>query len=346
MPKFKPNMSKSPALQDDAWQLFVAAAHGDATIVERLIAADPELMHHQIWYEFPIHFAVRAGHPNIVHMLLEAGTNPARSNFTYSSWQSLLPLADDRGRDDIRPILVAEMQKRFNYCPDYKPLWDAISKNDFDEVSALISRDSRLVNIGDEHGNRAIHWAVLARRIPIIQLLLDAGADINARRADLQSPSHISNVGDYWFRKKHESDPETKPDQVTQFLLKHGAEYEFSVAVSLGDIDRVTAELQRDPKLATRLHPSQRSPPGRAAKFGHLEIVRLLLKHGANPNLPEACADRGLALFEASARNDLEMTLHWIQTETCGRELSIRFSISMTQICSTSLSLDLDGSDS
>ena len=36
-------------------------------------------------------------------------------------------------------------------------------------------------------------------------------------------------------------------------------------------------------------------------------MVRLLLEHGADPNLPEHCASSGFALFEASSRNDIEM---------------------------------------
>ena len=49
------------------------------------------------------------------------------------------------------------------------------------------------------------------------------------------------------------------------------------------------------------------SPLSHAAREGHLHIVRLLLEHGANPNLPEDLAPDGRALFEACCANHLEV---------------------------------------
>lgn len=325
------SMSKPVGTSDQQWALFCAAADGDLPAVKRLVQTDPELMHHQIWYEFPIHFAVRERQFDVVQYLLEAGSNPARSNFTYSSWQSLLPLAKERRRDDIHELLVGEMRKRFNYSVDYKPVWDAIKANDVDELTKLFATNPRLVHIGDEHGNRAIHWAILCRRIPVIQMLLDAGADINAKRADLQTPLHISVVGDYWYRKQAAVDPDTSSEDVTDFLLANGADYEFCVAIYRGDMDCVHSMLEASPELATQLNESQRSPLGYAAGAGQLEIVRLLLESGADPNLPEVCAGAGKALFHASGRNDIEMMQLLIDhgasangcVDSCGNCLSI-----------------------
>ena len=43
------------------------------------------------------------------------------------------------------------------------------------------------------------------------------------------------------------------------------------------------------------------------ARGGHLEAVRTLLSHGANPNAPEELADRGGALFAACAANRIDI---------------------------------------
>ena len=298
--------SKPKSLTDEAWQVFCAAANGDADMLQQLISRDPKLANSQVWYESPLHFAVRAGHAEIVRTLLDAGCNPAFSNFTYSSWQSLLPIAKDRGFDEIHAMLTAEMEQRFDYRPGYQPLWEAIVADDSDTVAKLIAADPKCVTSGDEHGNRAIHWAVLSRQISMIQLLLDSGADINAKRADHQSPLHISIFGDYWFGKKNQR-ADTSAKAVTQFLLKNGANYEFSVAVAVGDLDQVKAKLAKDPSLAKKLNKSRRSPLYLAARNGHIEIVELLLDSGADPNLPEECASRGRALFEASCREDIPM---------------------------------------
>jgi len=323
---------KPDDVNDDAWRLYVAAANGELAAVKQLIAAQPELMHQHIWYECPLHFAVRENQIEVVKALLDAGINPAYSNFTYSSWQKLLPIAEERGFDEIHAMLVAEMQQRFNYNPGYEPLWKAIVAGDVDEVKKLIDANPSLVNIGDEHGNRPIHRAILARRLPVIEMLLDAGADLNARRADMQSPLHLANEGsDYWFCKKHEPDPGTTASQIADFIRDAGTDYEFSAAVAFGDLGHVKSELQTNPKLAMQLDDSRRGPLYIAAGRGHMDMVRLLLQHGADPNVPEHCAAGGRALFEASARNDIEMMKLLIEhgadadayVDSCGNCLSI-----------------------
>lgn len=264
-------------------------------------------MHQFVWYQSPLHYAVRENQIDVVRELLDAGINPAYSNFTYSSWQSLLPITKDRGFKELHTLLVDEMKRRFNYDPGYEQLWKAIVVNDISAVRELIEANPKLVSIGDEHGNRAIHWAVLSRRIPIIELLLELGADVNAKRADLRSPLLLALEGDYWFRGKNKPDPETSHQDVIQTLQHNGADYEFTAAVALNDLEFVKSELDKQPQLARQLNDARRSPLYFASIRGHIDMVRLLLKHGANPNLSEHCAANGKALFEASARNDIEM---------------------------------------
>jgi ankyrin repeat protein len=291
----------------DAWELFCAAANGDLKTVQKIVRAKPELMHQFVWYQSPLHYAVRENQIDVVRELLEAGINPAFSNFTYSSWQTLLPIAKSRGFEELHTLLVAEMKRRFNYDSGYEQLWKTIVANDANEVRRLIEANPKRVNTGDEHGNRAIHWAVLSRRIPIIKLLLELGADVNARRADMRSPLLVALEGDYWFRGKHKPDTETSHRDVIQFLQDNGGEYEFTVAVARNDLEFVKSELAQKPQLAGLLNDARRSPLYYASIRGQTDMVRLLLQHGADPNLPEHCAAKGKALFEASARNDIEM---------------------------------------
>ena len=289
----------------EAWKLFCAAANGDLNTVQQIIRERPDSMHQFVWYQSPLHFAVRENQVDVVRELLNAGLNPAYSNFNYSSWQTLLPITRDRGFDELHRILVTEMERRFNYDPGYEPLWAAVAANDTNATRERIEANPKLVNIGDEHGNRAIHWAALSRRIPIIKLLLELGADVNAKRADMRSPLFVALDGDYWFRKKNEPDPETSQSDVVKLLRDSGANYEFAIAVALNDLEFVQAELDKQPELAGKLSDSRRSPLYLAAIGGHMDMVRLLLKLGADPNLPAHCAANGRALFEASARNDI-----------------------------------------
>ena len=281
----------------EAWELFCAAANGDLKTVQRIVRTKPELMHQFVWYQSPLHYAVRENQVDVARELLDAGINPAYSNFTYSSWQSLLPITEARGFEELHTLLVAEMKRRFNYDPGYEQLWTAIVANDTLAVMKLIETDPKLVNIGDEHGNRAIHWAVLSRRISVINLLLELGADVNAKRADMRSPLLVALEGDYWFRGEHKPDPDTSHGDVIQLLRDNGADYEFTAAVALDDLEFVESELDNKPELAGQLNGARRSPLYYASIRGQIEMVRLLLKHGADPNLPEHCAANGKALF-------------------------------------------------
>ena len=85
-------------------------------------------------------------------------------------------------------------------------------------------------------------------------------------------------------------------------------------AASIGDLPRVRELLDHDPSLANRVseyvtyYLSSGSPLRNAAAQGHLEIVKLLLEHGADPNLrEEGIAPRGHALYAAAANGHLEI---------------------------------------
>ena len=291
----------------EAWELFCAAANGDLKTVQQIVGEKPDLIHQFVWYQSPLHFAVRENQIDVVRELLAAGINPAYSNFTYSSWQTLLPITESRGFEELHAVLIAEMERRFNYAPGNEPLWAAIAANDTNEVRKLIEANPNIVNAGDEHGNRAIHWAVLCRRLSVMELLLELGADVNAKRADMRTPLQLAFEGDYHFRGKHEPDPETSHRDVIDFLRDNGADYEFTAAVALNDLEFVRSELAKQPELAGELNEARRSPLYFASIRGHINMVRLLLKHGADPNLPEHCASKGKALFEASAHNNIEL---------------------------------------
>ena len=88
----------------DAWALFEACALGDVPKVKSLLAKNPRLVNAQFWYQFPIHMAVRAGHADIVGLLLDRGADPGQSRFTYNSWDKLLLYAKERGQRQVCPV--------------------------------------------------------------------------------------------------------------------------------------------------------------------------------------------------------------------------------------------------
>jgi ankyrin repeat protein len=296
---------------NDAWALFKACACGDVSKVKALLAKDGRLVNAQFWYRFPIHFAVFAGSAEIVKLLLDQGADPGQSIYTYDSWNKLLLNARERGYDRIATLLQRAMQKRFNYSPEFDPLKEAIIARDAGKIDAVLKRRSSLIRASDALGNNAIHWSVLTRQLDFIERFARLGTPIDAQRADGQTPVLLAVNGatDYWYRAtRGKSHPSLRNSSaIVGYLLALGANYTISVAAALGDQERVEQLLRKDAGLARRLDSARVSPLSYAAGEGHLHIVRILLEHGADPNIQETSAPSGMALFNACCGNHVEV---------------------------------------
>jgi ankyrin repeat protein len=171
----------------------------------------------------------------------------------------------------------------------------------------LLDADPALVRKGDQRSNQPIHWATMTRQLDAIDELLRRGADINARRTDGARPIHLTN-GDYFYRGWRDVPRgwPVIPAQVLAHLTTRGASIDLPTACHTGDIERVRQLLRHDPSLANRIGEHEGyylgagSPLSNAAAVGRMDMVQLLLDHGADPNLPEEqYAPRGKALYSA-----------------------------------------------
>ena len=104
------------------------------------------------------------------------------------------------------------------------------------------------------------------------------------------------------------------PPRSLAHLRARGAYCDIGTACHVGDLERVRELLDQDPSLANRVsdyvtyYLGSGAPLRNAAANGHLEIVRLLLERGADPNLrEEGIAPHGHALYSAVANRHLEI---------------------------------------
>jgi ankyrin repeat protein len=112
----------------------------------------------------------------------------------------------------------------------------------------------------------------------------------------------------YWLwgrfktRRSHPCDP-----GMARYLLSRGATFDLTVASALGDFNRIRSILDADPSRIRDLRPNGRRPLTTAIEFGHTDIARFLLERGADPTWPEINATRGGALHAASGRGNVEL---------------------------------------
>ncbi len=285
------------------WEMFRAAIAGDLDTIRRLIAKDPSLARCHYRYRTPLYFAVRENRIEAARFLIEHGADP----FGLAVNDSLIQIASDRGYQEMRQVLETLYASTQGASPEGNAIAAAIRDRLPGKVRALLDASPELLRAGDERSCQPIHWAVMTRQIGLIDDLLARGAAIDARRQDGARPIHLTN-GDYHYRGWRDvpNDVATTPAEVLAHLIARGANVDIWTAAHLGDLNRVRELLDQDPPLANRnsdynsYYLGCGSPLKNAAAKGHIEIVKLLLERGADPNLPEeGIAPRGHALYSA-----------------------------------------------
>jgi ankyrin repeat protein len=293
----------SPGRGIDVWALIQACASGDLETVRALIARDPSLARSHYDYRKPLYFAVRENRIDVVRFLLEHDRNPL------DLWVDDGPfeIARDRGYTELEQLLTHTLDTKFNASAKGEPVALALREHDLKQMRELLDAQPALVGKGDRRSNQPIHWATMTRQLDAIDELLRRGAAIDAPRNDGARPIHLTN-GDYFYRGWRDvprSWPVT-PAQVMAHLKARGAFIDLPTACHTGDIDRVRELLRQDRSLANKIGEHEGyylgagAPLSNAAAVGRMDIVQLLLDHGADPNLPEEqYAPRGKSLYEA-----------------------------------------------
>lgn len=294
----------------DIWAMFCAAMKGDLPAIKNLLGKDPSLVRSEYDYRNPMSFAVRENQPEVVAYLLEQGASPINSGTD----DTLLQIALDRGYTVIQQLLENAITGKQG-TPEDNTIAEAIRSRDITKVRALLDASSELVHARDNNTNQSIHWATMTRQPDMIDEVLARGADINAKRADGARPIHLCN-GDYGYRGWRDVPKDTvaTPRDIFNHLVARGAQLDLYMAALTGNITRVRELLDQDPALVNRISDCHTGYPGsgsaltNAATGGHIEIVRLLLERGADPNLrEEGNAPQGKALYEAVVNKRMDI---------------------------------------
>ncbi len=165
--------------------------------------------------------------------------------------------------------------------------WKLAARGDLDGLRPLIERDPGLVGLRSTAGRTMLWEATRRGRRPVVELLVEWGADVNAPGCDqmfhfpyARAGSTLVMITPYCLAMWRGY------DDLAAYLLAQGAIIDIYTAAFLGDMPRVTALLDASPELANAEDPAEdflpRTPLHHAVSGGQREVAALLLARGAD----------------------------------------------------------------
>ncbi len=206
-----------------------------------------------------------------------------------------------RRRQQVRGLAAAVSLAALAFVPASAavdaPVADAAMRGDVDAVRGLLARDADL-DAAHGDGFTALHWAVQQGDGEIVALLLDAGADVEARtRLGSHTPLHVASrsARTAALRALLAAGADARAVTTTGATALH-------FAAAAGGPETVAALLDHGADADAREPVWGQTPLMFAAAAARTEAVAVLLARGADPELAGAVVD--VAARNAADRED------------------------------------------
>jgi ankyrin repeat protein len=202
-------------------------------------------------------------------------------------------------------------------------LLEAVENNDLVQVKQLLSEYASLANAGFPGERTILHKAVFQGNASIVELLLKAGAEVNAPAADGNTPLHVAAAegrfeagrtlvdwgANLEVRNKRGETPlfcascsgREESQALAALFLDRGVSLDFNSAVCLGKTNIVQDRLKED-SAAWKSAIDPHAPLWDAVRVQSADLVKLLLEHGFSPD--SSPNNHAPPLFLAVSRSD------------------------------------------
>ncbi len=240
-----------------------------------------------------LHFAAERGATAVARLLLDAGADPDAVD-AYGCppllcaghagpWKAAPAL-------DLVDLLVARGAR--------VDVFRAAALGDVPRLRALLDADPALVRATDAAGRTALYHAAHDLKLEAVDLLLNRGADVNARFPDGQTA-----VGTAITHSWDEAGP-----AVVARLRAAGAALDLIDACIVGDVDRVRSQIAAHLEQL-RARRSGETALHVAARWNRPDVAALLLEAGLDVNLP---ADDEATPVDAAASWGRTAMVDWL----------------------------------
>ena len=202
--------------------------------------------------------------------------------------------------------------------PTDAPLIDAARNGDVEAVRSLLAEGAD-VNTAQGDGMTGLHWAAEGGHAAVADLLLAAGAGVEARtRVGGYTPLHLASRSGHGSIANALLDAGADPGVTT---TGSGVTPLHLAAAAFDGADAVSALLRSGAKVDALESSSGQTPLMFAAVYGRAEVVAVLLEHGANPATRTVTVDvlRNLAVDREASRRFSEAIAEAREAEVEGR---------------------------
>lgn len=296
----------------EVWKMLSATRSGDLAAVKTMVEANPALVRCEHNYVPPLQLAVREGHTELVEYLLGHGAYDPRF-VTYPYRETIHVLASDRKFLEIARLLEqyrssGRPRGRGIHGPGHIDLSGDPANADRVRLERLIDADALhaveklATSRPDLLHDPLLFWAegVLSspchgRRLKMIDLLVRLGARV---------PGIAKWAPYYYFRHLDIAEKLLSSGMNPNHMNWHRTTLLHHMAWE-GDVPKTKLLLSYGANINLVDDEFRSTPLGLAAKAGRVEIVKLLLERGADPN--EAGAPWATPLAWARRKENTEI---------------------------------------
>lgn len=282
--------------------MHTACAAGHEEIARLLVAQGAKIDEVDEYLNTMLQVAVQGENEKVVELLLDNGSNLEKTN---RQGMTALHFAARAKNGKIISLLLNRGANIEARCKNGKtPIFYAFEVGKEDNVKLLLQRGARLDD-RDANGDTCLKYAVEGKNESLVNLLLDAGLNINEASEFRSNPLYIA--------------VEKGSESMIQLLLDRGAVFTEYISDSSvfkcvpfssmlhyaclrGLEDIVKQFLKQGANIQVR-DQSDKTPLLIAAEMGNVNLIELLLSHGANINEKNSQLLGHTALYLATKGN-------------------------------------------
>jgi ankyrin repeat protein len=177
---------------DGKTALMLAAQQGRVDLIRALLDAGATINLTNTRGGTALMYAAVVGDPATVKLLLLRG---ATINTQSSNGWTALMIAAVKGYDELVRLLLARgADPNLRDIYGWTPLMRAAYENRLTVVRALLASNATKVNVSNDNGATALHQAARRGHLQIVQLLIDHGADLEAKDLRERTPAMLARA--------------------------------------------------------------------------------------------------------------------------------------------------------